>query len=58
MSKKILNTIPLAQSSALAMDNYLKVSKKMTAKDMVGQGVKNIVGVSLIGTTADIIDSI
>ena len=52
----ILNTIPLAMSTALATDNldFLK-KKNKEVNDFVGQATKNIVGVNLIGETVDLL---
>lgn len=54
---KLLNVIPLAQSATLAADNVAFAKKKdKDVSDFMGQGVKNIVGASLIGETANIIN--
>ncbi len=48
----------MAQSVALAGDNIEFVNKKnKKVGDFMGQGVKTIVGASLIGETANIIGS-
>ena len=48
--------ILVSQSAALAADNvkFTKKNKKNTG-DFMGQGVKNIIGASLISETADIL---
>jgi len=51
----ILKLIPIAQSTALASDNLKFIDKKKTTKDFVGQGMKNIIGASLIKETAGFI---
>jgi hypothetical protein len=50
----IANLIPTGQALALTGHNIGQATKKggPTAKDMMGLGVTNIVGVSLIGATA------
>jgi len=59
MANGILGTIPTFQSIALAADNvaFVKDMDKDVG-DFAGQATKNIVGASLIGSTADIIGSI
>ena len=53
MTKKLLQLIPLMQSTALLEDNLeFSKKKKKKAKDFIGQGVKDIVGVSLIAETS------
>ena len=56
MAGKILQIVPVAQSIALAGDNieFLKKTNK-DAGDFIGQATKNIVGVSLIGETIDLL---
>lgn len=57
--KKILETIPLIQSSSLLGENMKLYKKKnKTSKDFIESGIKNIVGVKLIGETSNIIGSI
>lgn len=51
----ILNAGVAAQSAALALDNTNLLGKKVTSKKLVKQGVKNIVGISLIQTQSKII---
>jgi len=57
MTKAILRTIPVMESTALASDNvkFFKKKKKDTG-DFVEQGVKNIVGVNLVSATADAVE--
>ena len=58
MAGSILGIVPIAQSVALAADNVGFAKKKnKDAGDFMGQGVKNIVGASLIGETANVIGS-
>ncbi len=46
------------QSASLAGDNISFAKKKnKNTEDFIGQGVKNIVGISLIGETANILKS-
>lgn len=50
--------ITILQGAALAGDNIDFVKKKnKDVGDFMGQGVKNIVGVSLIGETANVLHS-
>jgi hypothetical protein len=59
MANGILNIVPVMQSTALAVDNVSFVKKKeKSIGDFTSQGVKNIIGASLIGETANIIGSI
>ena len=54
----ILKLIPTMQSTALASDNYkFAMKNKHTMKSMTGQGVKNIVGTSLLQDSAKLIGS-
>jgi len=58
MANAILNLIPLAQSTALAADSFkFSKKKKKTAGDFMGQGVKTIVGLEIMGETSNIIGS-
>lgn len=58
MANGILRLIPMAQSAALAGDSIeFAKRKKKDVGDFMGQGVKTIVGASLIGETADILGS-
>lgn len=53
MVSKLLGIIPTIQSVALAHDNLNFLNKKKKgSKDYAKQGVKNLVGVSLIGMTS------
>ena len=54
--QNIMKLIPTIQAAGLVGHNLKVVKKKPTAKDMIGLGVTNIVGVSLIKTTADIVE--
>jgi len=50
--------ITIMQSASLAGDNISFAKKKnKNTEDFIGQGVKNIVGISLIGETANILKS-
>ena len=54
--KGLLSIVPALQSATLVADNaefYGKKNKK--AVDFAHQGAKNVIGVSLIGATADLI---
>jgi hypothetical protein len=53
--KDILRIIPMVNSASLLEDN-IKFSKKKK-KNFVGQSVKNILGVNLISSTANEIES-
>lgn len=55
--KKIMEIIPTMQSISLVNENFklLKKKKKLTTKDMIGLGAKNIIGTSLIKVNADLI---
>ena len=56
MSKKILELATTMQSVALLGENVkLAKKKKVQVKDMVGVGIKNIIGTSLIKEQANII---
>ena len=57
--KDILKVAPTLQAVALVGEN-LKVAKKKdkSVGDMVGLGVKNVVGTSLIKTESDLIASL
>jgi len=55
----IAKIIPTIQAVALAADNVALVKKKnITTKDMLAQSAKNIVGVSIIQSTAKITGSL
>ena len=52
--------IPMAMSLNLFSDNFNfaeKAAKTIKVKDMVGQGIKNILGIELTSATANIIES-
>ena len=57
--KNIAKLIPTIQAVNLAQDNleFSKKKKKKT-KDYTKQSMRNIVGVSLIGATASIVDDL
>ena len=57
--KNILGLVPTIQAAALVGEN-LKVAKKKDKSmgDMIGLGMKNIVGTSLIKTESDLIASL
>lgn len=52
----IIRTVPTFQALAIAGDNigFATSKKKKTAKSFVKQGVKNVVGISLIPPTAQL----
>ena len=54
MTNKILSLIPLAQSVALAKENF-KIKKNLKTKDILSKGVKNLVSISLIKETANVL---
>jgi hypothetical protein len=58
MVKDILKLIPVIQSASVLKDNIEFTEKKRASKtsDFVKQGVKNLVGISLIKSTADSIE--
>jgi hypothetical protein len=57
--KAIANLIPTIQSASLVSHNLKSLNKKKTnTKDIVGLGLKNIVGTSLIKVNADLIGSL
>jgi len=54
--KTIAGMIPTIQAASLVSHNLKDVKKKKkTSGDMIGMGMKNIVGISLIKAEADII---
>ena len=54
-TKALLDVARTAQAVALANENLkLTKKKKVTTKKIVGTGVKNIVGISLIKSQADL----
>ena len=59
MVNSILGIVPLAQSTAIAVDNLEFLNKpNKDASDFIGQAGKNIITTSLLGSTANIIGSI
>ena len=57
--KTIANIIPTMQSLALVSHNVKVVKKKKkTTEDIIGLGVGNVVGVSMIKLNADLIGSL
>ncbi len=59
MTSSILGIVPLAQSLALAGHSAdFAMKKDKDAIDFLGHGVETIVGVKLMGDTANIIGSI
>ena len=56
ISKTVIGLAPLAMSASLLNENLKEVKKKKhTTKGIVGLGMKNIIGVSLIKAEADLI---
>lgn len=55
MTNEILGLVPTMQSVALLSHNLPRKKKKGKKKGIIGQGVENIVGISLIGVTAKMI---
>lgn len=54
-----MNLVPVMQSTQLVGENLKLVKKKKTStKDIVGLGIKNIVGTNLIKINADLIGSL
>lgn len=59
MSKAILRLAPLAQSVALANEGFKQTKKKkLKVEDMVGAGVKTIIGAEFIKAESNIIEGI
>jgi len=57
MTKTLLSTIPLMQGAALVDDSEKLIKKKKkSSMDFVKKGTKDIIGLSLIGATANAID--
>lgn len=54
-SESILKIVPMGMSLGLAADNFNFVQKAKDTKEVIGQGIKNIVGVNLIKSTAQFI---
>ncbi len=58
-AKAILGLVPMIQASSLALENAkLAKKKKMDVNDIVGGGIKNIVGITLIKEQANLIGSL
>lgn len=58
MTKALLRIAPLAMSVMIAENNLkLLKKKKKTTKDLVGQGVKNIVGIEMTKEIANFVES-
>jgi len=58
MANAILGLVPLAQSTELAAESFKFAKKKdKDVGDFIGEGMKTIVGVDLMGETANIIGS-
>lgn len=54
--KEIAKLIPTIQAASLISENLKEVKKKkQSTKSMIGLGMKNIVGISLIKVNADLI---
>ena len=57
--KSIMNLIPTVQAASLVGHNVkVATKKKLTTKDILGLGMTNIVGTSLIQTEAQLIGSL
>ena len=58
-TKALLGIVPTLQAASLVGHN-LKVAtkKKVSTKDILGLGITNIVGVSLIGMESDLISGL
>ena len=57
MTNKILKTIPVIQSGVILKDNLdFMNKKKKKSSDFVKQGVRNIVGLSLISETSNFLE--
>jgi hypothetical protein len=57
--KNIIGLIPTMQSIALVNENLkIATKKKVKTKDLVGLGMKNIVGTSLIKVESDLISGL
>ena len=55
-TKTLMNLIPTIQSASLVSHNLKVVNKKKkTTKDMIGLGMTNIIGTSLIKAEANLI---
>ena len=53
--KAIASLIPTIQAASLVNENIKATKKKSGTKDMIGLGMKNIVGVNIIKLEAGII---
>ena len=57
--KTIMGVIPSIQATSLVSENLKALDKKkVNTKDILGLGIKNIVGTSLIKTEADLISTL
>jgi len=57
--KSIMGVIPSIQTTSLVSENLKALDKKkVNTKDILGLGIKNIVGTSLIKTEADLISTL
>lgn len=57
--KSIMGVIPSIQATSLVSENLKALDKKkVNTKDILGLGIKNIVGTSLIKTEADLISTL
>lgn len=55
-TKDIMNLVPTMHSMALVGENMKVVNKKKkSSKDLIGLGMKNLVGATLIKSEADLI---
>jgi len=58
-TKKLLEIVPALHSAQLVNENVKMLEKKrIKTKDVVGLGMKNIVGVSLIKMESDLISTL
>lgn len=51
----IAKLIPTVQAASLVGDNVKSMNKKHSTKDMVGLGVKNVVGTEMLKINAQLI---
>jgi alkylated DNA nucleotide flippase Atl1 len=56
--KDIMNIVPTVQAAGLVGHNLKQMNKKQSVKSMVGLGVTNIVGTSLIQSESKLIGSL
>ena len=56
--KSIMGVIPSIQATSLVSENLKVATKKKSTKEILGLGIKNIVGTSLIKTEADLISTL